>query len=111
MRIKRIKLNHHKVLKTSAWDLVSGDISINEDILKKHHADIVVEIEKKSESNFYTYLIGENGVGKSILFRTLSHFVNRNTSIHNERIKTLFIKDYLGKGYDLFFHKGKGKQQ
>ena len=89
MRIKRIKLNHHKVLKTSAWDLVSGDISINEDILKKHHADIVVEIEKKSESNFYTYLIGENGVGKSILFRTLSHFVNRNTSIHNERIKTL----------------------
>ena len=51
--------------------------------------EIVVEIEKKSESNFYTYLIGENGVGKSILFRTLSHFVNRNTSIHNERIKTL----------------------
>ena len=94
MRIKRIKLNHHKVLKTSAWDLVVGDISTNGDILKEHHTDIVVEIEKKSENNFYTYIIGENGVGKSILFRTLSHFVNRNTSIHNERIKTL-IKGYV----------------
>lgn len=28
---------------------------------------------------------------------------------YNERIKTLFMKDYLGKGYDLFFHKGNGE--
>ena len=28
---------------------------------------------------------------------------------YNERIKILFIKEYLGKGYDLFFHKGNGE--
>lgn len=28
---------------------------------------------------------------------------------YNERMRTLFIKEYLGKGYDLFFHKGNGE--
>ena len=28
---------------------------------------------------------------------------------YNERIRTLFIKEYLGKGYDLFFHTGNGE--
>lgn len=27
---------------------------------------------------------------------------------YNERLKTLFIKEYLGRGYDLFFHEGNG---
>lgn len=74
MRITNISFKHHKVLGSTTIELSSTlkrpDVGDGES-----HDDMNIKITS-SENNTYTYLIGDNGVGKSVLFKSIIDYSN-----------------------------------
>ena len=67
MRIKDISFKHHRVLGSTTIEL-SSTLKRSESREGVGHDDMDIAIAS-SENNTYTYLIGDNGVGKTVLFQ------------------------------------------
>lgn len=89
MKLESISVNHHKVLGSTKINLFGDSEPLKEDILKEHHTDIHVEVSKTSGENHYTYIIGQNGIGKTLLFRSIIHFINWNNKYKDTKISDL----------------------
>lgn len=89
MRIKSVSVNHHKVLGSVRICFDSDSEILKENILEKYHSDIHVEIDNSVQSNQYTYIIGDNGIGKTVLFRSVINFINWNSTMANTKLKDM----------------------
>lgn len=74
MRITDISFKHHSVLGSTIIEL-SPILERSEREEVVGHDDMDIEIVF-SENNTYTYLIGDNGVGKSVLFKSIVDYSN-----------------------------------
>ena len=98
MKLESVSVNHHKILGSTKINLFADSEPLKEDILKEHHTDIHVEVSKTSKENHYTYIIGQNGVGKTLLFRSIIHFINWNNKYEDTKITDLInLFDKSGK--------------
>lgn len=89
MKIDSVSVNHHKVLGSTKINLFKDSEELEEDILRKYHTDIHLEVSNSNEDNNYTYIIGQNGVGKTLLFRSIIHFINWNTKLDDEKLSDI----------------------
>ncbi|RXF70532.1 AAA family ATPase [Arcticibacter tournemirensis] len=86
MKIKSVSVDHHKILGSIKINF-SGDSEILQDhFLNRNHADIVIDMEETSGENTYTYIIGDNGIGKTVFFRTVIHYINRNDEYQEPKL-------------------------
>lgn len=120
MLLKTISINHHKLFGTTRINLFGENEPLFEDLTKKYHSDILLDIDKNNKDNFFTFIIGQNGVGKTILFRTIVNFINANGPYEEPKLKSMinfykksskYIKynlDYSGvyelQGLDIYNH-------
>ena len=74
MRIKDISFKHHRVLGSTTIEL-SSTLKRSESREGVWHDDMDIAIAS-SENNTYTYLIGDNGVGKTVLFKSIVDYSN-----------------------------------
>ena len=74
MRIKDISFKHHRVLGSTTIEL-SPTLKRSESREGVGHDDMDIAIAS-SENNTYTYLIGDNGVGKTVLFKSIVDYSN-----------------------------------
>ncbi|RQO64868.1 hypothetical protein DBR43_31815 [Pedobacter sp. KBW06] len=82
MRIQTIIFNKHKVLGDVNLDLLIDHNNVSlEDI---DDTNIKVAIDDTSAPNQYSYIIGENGVGKTFFFRTITHAMNLGSAIDSK---------------------------
>jgi|GEM_PF-1769729 len=90
MVLKNISVNHHKLFGSTKIDLFGESVPLENDLTKEHHTDILLEIDNDNKSNYYTFIIGQNGVGKTILFRTVVNFINANDGpIEEPKLKAI----------------------
>ncbi len=78
MRLKSVSFYHHKVYGSTKINFFENSSPIKENLTKQYHADILLDYDTISEGNYYTYIIGQNGVGKTILFRAIINAINYN---------------------------------
>ncbi|MDO6437320.1 AAA family ATPase [Cyclobacterium sp. 1_MG-2023] len=89
MLLRSISVNHHKVIGSKKIDFFGKTTNLTVDLTREHHTDIVLEIDEETKENHYTFIIGQNGVGKTILFRTIVNFINANDSFEEPKLKAL----------------------
>jgi len=89
MRILSISFNHHKIFGDTKINFFEDSEPEINDLLDSHHADMVFDIEKSSNENFYTFIIGDNGVGKSVLLRNIIHYSNWNSKMDEPRLDAI----------------------
>ncbi|MDN4166461.1 AAA family ATPase [Cytophagales bacterium LB-30] len=89
MLLKTISLNHHKLFGSTKINLFGENEPLTIDLTREHHTDILLEIDNKNEDNFFTFIIGQNGVGKTILFRTIVNFINANGPYEEPKLKSI----------------------
>lgn len=89
MLLKNISVNHHKLFGSTKIDLFGESVPFENDVTKEHHTDILLEIDNDNKNNHYTFLIGQNGVGKTILFRTVVNFINANGPYEELKLKAI----------------------
>jgi predicted ATPase len=89
MHLKSISFNRHKVLGSIKINFFENSVRLLKGIAKEHHTDIILEVDSLKNDNNYTYIIGRNGVGKTILFRTIINFINRNSSYKEPKLEAL----------------------
>ena len=58
MLLKTISLNHHKLFGSTKINIFGENEQLTIDLTREHHADILLEIDKKNEDNFFTFIIG-----------------------------------------------------
>lgn len=74
MKIGNISFKHHRVLGSTTIEL-SPTLKRSESREGVGHDDMDIAIAS-SENNTYTYLIGDNGVGKTVLFKSIVDYSN-----------------------------------
>ena len=85
MRIENIRFKHHKVLGDTYINLCGKKRKLSHN-KQLNNDDMIMELSNPSHNTF-TYLIGENGVGKSILFRSIVDYSNAfERSLNEKRI-------------------------
>ncbi|MGQ3014168.1 MAG: AAA family ATPase [Flavobacteriales bacterium] len=89
MLLKSISVNHHKIFGSTKVNLFGESTQIEKDLTKEHHTDILLEIDNDIAKNYYTFIIGQNGVGKTILFRTIVNFINANGPYEEPKLNAL----------------------
>lgn len=89
MLLKAISVNHHKLFGSTRINLFGDNESLVDDLTRKHHTDILLDIDNTNENNFFTFIIGQNGVGKTILFRTIVNFINANGPFEEPKLKSI----------------------
>lgn len=89
MLLKSISVNHHKVIGTKKVDFFGVSTPLKTDITREHHSDIILEIDNKTKENYFSFIIGKNGVGKTILFRTIVNFINANGPYKEPKLNAL----------------------
>ena len=89
MLLKTISLNHHKLFGSTKINIFGENEPLTIDLTREHHADILLEIDNKNEDNFFTFIIGQNGVGKTILFRTIVNFINANGPYKEPKLNSI----------------------
>lgn len=74
MRINNIWFKHHKVLGDTSINLCGKkrNLSVGS---KENHDDLILDLSNPSHNTF-TFLIGDNGVGKSVLFKSIVDYSN-----------------------------------
>lgn len=89
MLLKNISVNHHKIFGSTKINLFEESEPLKNDLTREHHTDILLEIDNDNKSNYYTFTIGQNGVGKTILFRTIVNFINANSPYEEPKLKAI----------------------
>jgi predicted ATPase len=89
MLLKSISVNHHKIIGTKKIDFFGQSTQLKTNLTEEHHTDIILEIDNEKEENFFTFIIGKNGVGKTILFRTIVNFINANGPFEDPKLNDL----------------------
>ncbi|KAA2239619.1 ATP-binding protein [Chitinophaga agrisoli] len=89
MRILSVSYNHHKVFGDTKINFFDDSERETDDLLKKHHADIVFNIDRSTKENYYTFIIGDNGIGKSVLLRNIIHYSNWNSKMNEPRLDAI----------------------
>ena len=79
MRINNISFKQHAVLGKTTIQFCKDAIQQN----TSEYLDMLISTGDSS-ANTYTFFIGENGVGKSVLFRTIINYANSFNGIHND---------------------------
>lgn len=93
MRIESINFRHHKILGTTDINLYyNADIDRSQK--EQIHDDMSISTFN-TINNTYTYIIGDNGVGKTVLFKSVIDYCNTFVNEDNPNIKELYsiIKD------------------
>ena len=74
MRINNIRFKHHKVLGDTSINLCGkkNNLSVGS---KENHDDMILDLSNPSHNTF-TFLIGDNGVGKSVLLKSIVDYSN-----------------------------------
>ena len=86
MRIDSVAFKHHKVLGETQIVLYGEKPLIKKDGQYRIFDDMTV-FWSKTKENTYTYIIGENGSGKSVFFRSIINY--SNSFCKNENINEL----------------------
>lgn len=84
MRIDSVAFKHHKVLGDTQIVLYGEKPSIKKEGSYRLYDDMIV-FWSQTKENTYTYIIGENGAGKSVFFRSLINYSNsfcKNDNLH-----------------------------
>lgn len=89
MLLKTISVNHHKLFGTTRINLFGENEPLVEDLTRKYRTDILLDIDNNNKENFFTFIIGQNGVGKTILFRTVVNFINANGPFEEPKLKSI----------------------
>ena len=89
MLLKTISVNHHKLFGSTKINLFGENEPLTIDLIREHHTDILLEIDNTNEYNYFTFIIGQNGVGKTILFRTIVNFINANGPYEEPKLKSI----------------------
>ncbi len=89
MLLKTISVNHHKLFGSTKINLFGENEPLTIDLTREHHTDILLEIDNTNEDNYFTFIIGQNGVGKTILFRTIVNFINANGPYEEPKLKSI----------------------
>lgn len=94
MKINTVSAHHHIILGTTQINLFGDSEKIKKSYFNKHKSDLVIDVTTENDINYYTYIIGENGAGKTLLFKTIIDFINNtNKEEHDaslERILNLY---------------------
>jgi ABC-type multidrug transport system ATPase subunit len=97
MKINAVSANHHIILGTTKINLFDDSDPVTKSYFNSQGSDLVIDVSTQDEANYYTYIIGENGSGKTLLFKTIINFVNNtNTEVHHaslDRIINLFSEN------------------
>ena len=93
MRIESINFRHHKILGTTDINLYYN-ADIDRSKKEQIHDDMSISTFN-TINNTYTYIIGDNGVGKTVLFKSVIDYCNTFVNEDNPNIKELYsiIKD------------------
>jgi AAA15 family ATPase/GTPase len=75
MQLKSLSVNHHAVLGTRKINFFENSEPLGEKV-NEPVGDIYLEIEDASHPNKYTFIIGDNGIGKSVLLKSIIYHVN-----------------------------------
>lgn len=89
MLLKNISVNHHKLFGSTKIDLFGESKNIEINLTKRYFSDVFLEIDNDNKNNYYTFLIGQNGVGKTILFRTIVNFINANSPYNEPKLEAI----------------------
>jgi ABC-type multidrug transport system ATPase subunit len=89
MLLKSISVNHHKIFGSTKINLFGNNEPLTYDLTKEHHTDILFEIDNTKNDNYFTFIIGQNGVGKTILFRTIVNFINANGPYQEPKLQSI----------------------
>jgi len=99
MKIRNVTFDKHKILGSATVDFSGGKDVISEDDWKEF--GVRLNTESKNENEF-TYIIGPNGVGKTVFFRTLIDFLNVNSPEVDERLEDYISLFPPSKEYEKF---------
>ena len=99
MNIKSVTFDLHAILGSSIIDFTDGKTYVNPNDFKDHGIKITIGSEKQNQ---FTYIIGPNGVGKTVFFRTLINYMNLNSSKEDERLEQYISLFPLSKEYERF---------
>jgi predicted ATPase len=89
MRILSVSFNHHKIFGNIKIKFFEDSEPQNDNLLEKHDADMVFDIDKSTKENYYTFIIGDNGIGKSVLLRNMIHYANWNSKMNEPRLDAI----------------------
>lgn len=89
MRILSVSYNHHKIFGNTKINFFDDSELETKDLLSEHHADMVYNIDTSTNENYYTFIIGDNGTGKSVLLRNLVHYSNWNSKMYEPKLNEI----------------------
>jgi predicted ATPase/tRNA A37 threonylcarbamoyladenosine biosynthesis protein TsaE len=110
MRLKSVSLKHHKIIGTTKINFFGDSTSIKQNLKKQYSADIEIDVDTKNKENYYTYIIGQNGIGKTALFRTIINFININSPLREPKLDSL-IKLYKKSRRYLNYYRDNGHSE
>ena len=99
MKINTVSANHHIILGTIKINLFGDSDQLKKSWFKNQGSDLVIDVSIEDKVNYYTFIIGENGAGKTLLFKTIIDFVNNtNTEVHDASLDRM-LNLYSDNGY------------
>jgi predicted ATPase len=78
MKIKALTVADHTIFGSKVIHLFGNTESFDNKTMAESDSRISIDISDKADGNHYTFIIGENGVGKSAFIKTIVHYINYN---------------------------------
>ena len=117
MRLLSISISHHKVFGSKRIDFFGKSEALPSGNKRTRYPGISLEFDQSIGANRYTFIIGENGAGKSLLFNTITDYLDWNASatpdikerlsqfrdLNPRKRSQTFLRDYDSAFYDLLY--------
>lgn len=78
MKITSVSTNNHRILGTVKINFFGDSESVDEKLFDEKQTDLVLTAESNQTENHYTYIIGDNAVGKTVLLKSLIFYINNS---------------------------------